>query len=157
MYILSLQTLNIIQIREAFPYEDFFGEELERKHRDKSYRYFNQINRLARHFPRASTPQLARDLNGSGEMVTVWCSNDYLGMGSHPCVLQAMHQTLDAYGAGAGGMRKMSIFTTVIHYIIILIKVLEISLATESCICVWNNLWPICIVNQRHWYSRLVL
>ena len=56
--------------------------ELEKKKLDRSYRYFNNINRLAKKFPEART--------GSGEQVTVWCSNDYLGMSKHPLVLDAM-------------------------------------------------------------------
>lgn len=74
---------------------------MEKKHKDKSYRYFNNINRLAKEFPRAHTGSV-------DERVTVWCSNDYLGMGRNPKVLEAMHQTLDTYGAGAGGTRNIS-------------------------------------------------
>lgn len=84
-----------------FDYEGFYNNELDKKHKDKSYRYFNNINRLAQEFPRAhmATPT---------ERVTVWCSNDYLGMGRNPQVLKTMHQTLDMYGAGAGGTRNIS-------------------------------------------------
>lgn len=87
---------------DLFDYEAFYQHELDKKHKDKSYRYFNNINRLARDFPRAhmSSP--------TGAKVTVWCSNDYLGMGSNPHVLQTMHDTLDMYGAGAGGTRNIS-------------------------------------------------
>jgi 5-aminolevulinate synthase len=84
-----------------FDYHGFYHNELEKKHKDKSYRYFNNINRLAQEFPRAH--MAARD-----ERVTVWCSNDYLGMGRNPEVLKTMHQTLDMYGAGAGGTRNIS-------------------------------------------------
>lgn len=85
----------------SFDYEAFYQNELDKKHKDKSYRYFNNINRLAREFPQAhmSTPE---------EKVTVWCSNDYLGMGRNPEVLNKMHETLDNYGAGAGGTRNIS-------------------------------------------------
>jgi 5-aminolevulinate synthase len=84
-----------------FNYEGFYNAELDKKHKDKSYRYFNNINRLAQEFPRAHMS--ARD-----ERVTVWCSNDYLGMGRNPEVLKTMHETLDMYGAGAGGTRNIS-------------------------------------------------
>ena len=84
-----------------FDYEGFYNAELDKKHKDKSYRYFNNINRLAQEFPRAHMS--ARD-----ERVTVWCSNDYLGMGRNPEVLKTMHETLDMYGAGAGGTRNIS-------------------------------------------------
>ncbi|KAK4106560.1 tetrapyrrole biosynthesis, 5-aminolevulinic acid synthase [Parathielavia hyrcaniae] len=84
-----------------FDYEGFYNRELEKKHKDKSYRYFNNINRLAQEFPRA---HMAR----KEEKVTVWCANDYLGMGRNPRVLKAMHETLDEYGAGAGGTRNIS-------------------------------------------------
>ncbi|KKK22970.1 5-aminolevulinate synthase, mitochondrial precursor [Aspergillus rambellii] len=85
----------------SFNYNGFYNAELQKKHNDKSYRYFNNINRLAKEFPRAHTAS-------QEERVTVWCSNDYLGMGRNPEVLASMHQTLDTYGAGAGGTRNIS-------------------------------------------------
>ncbi|KAI9862960.1 MAG: mitochondrial 5-aminolevulinate synthase [Trichoglossum hirsutum] len=84
-----------------FNYEEFYAAELDKKHKDKSYRYFNNINRLAKEFPRAH-------MSTKDERVTVWCSNDYLGMGRNPHVLKTMHETLDMYGAGAGGTRNIS-------------------------------------------------
>ncbi|KAJ9150711.1 5-aminolevulinate synthase [Pleurostoma richardsiae] len=84
-----------------FDYGAFYDAELEKKHKDRSYRYFNNINRLAKEFPRAHMADKA-------ERVTVWCANDYLGMGRNPRVLQKMHETLDEYGAGAGGTRNIS-------------------------------------------------
>lgn len=84
-----------------FDYEAFYKVELDKKHQDKSYRYFNNINRLASRFPMAHTSQ-------SNHHVTVWCSNDYLGMGRHPEVINSMKSTLDLYGAGAGGTRNIA-------------------------------------------------
>ncbi|KAL2213435.1 5-aminolevulinate synthase [Sarocladium strictum] len=84
-----------------FNYEQFYNNELDKKHKDKSYRYFNNINRLAKEFPRAH-------MANAEDKVTVWCANDYLGMGRNPVVLQKMHETLDEYGAGAGGTRNIS-------------------------------------------------
>ncbi|BDD62000.1 hypothetical protein MAP00_007006 [Monascus purpureus] len=88
-------------VNKPFDYNAFYNTELEKKHKDKSYRYFNNINRLANEFPRAHTAS-------PEERVTVWCSNDYLGMGRNSEVLETMHQTLDTYGAGAGGTRNIS-------------------------------------------------
>ncbi|KAF4548148.1 5-aminolevulinate synthase-like protein [Elsinoe fawcettii] len=84
-----------------FDYDGFYQTELDKKHKDKSYRYFNNINRLAEEFPRAH-------MHNAEERVTVWCSNDYLGMGRNPHVLNKMHETLNKYGAGAGGTRNIS-------------------------------------------------
>ena len=84
-----------------FDYAGFYQRELDKKHKDKSYRYFNNINRLAKEFPRAHGAN-------KEERVAVWCSNDYLGMGKNHEVLKAMHETLDEYGAGAGGTRNIS-------------------------------------------------
>ncbi|TPX71445.1 5-aminolevulinate synthase [Spizellomyces sp. 'palustris'] len=85
---------------KPFDYESFYQHELDKKHKDKSYRYFNNINRLAQLFPTAHT--------GTGEHVSVWCSNDYLGMSKHPIVVDSMKATLDKYGAGAGGTRNIA-------------------------------------------------
>ncbi|KIJ56507.1 hypothetical protein M422DRAFT_22671 [Sphaerobolus stellatus SS14] len=84
-----------------FDYESFYDKELEKKHKDKSYRYFNNINRIAAKFPVAHTSTPA-------EEVDVWCSNDYLGMSKNPVVLESMHRTLTKYGAGAGGTRNIA-------------------------------------------------
>ncbi|KAG8532222.1 uncharacterized protein KY384_003863 [Bacidia gigantensis] len=84
-----------------FNYEGFYQNELDKKHKDRSYRYFNNINRLAREFPQAH-------MSDKEKRVTVWCSNDYLGMGRNPEVLKTMHETLDTYGSGAGGTRNIS-------------------------------------------------
>ncbi|KZW03925.1 5-aminolevulinate synthase [Exidia glandulosa HHB12029] len=85
----------------GFDYEKFYQDELEKKHQDKSYRYFNNINRLAARFPVAHTGSVT-------EEVDVWCSNDYLGMSKNPIVLETMHRTLNKYGAGAGGTRNIA-------------------------------------------------
>lgn len=67
----------------GFNYEHFYAKELDKKHSDKSYRYFNNINRLAKKFPVAHTAKVT-------EEVEVWCANDYLGMGNNPVVLETM-------------------------------------------------------------------
>lgn len=69
--------------KALFDYETFYDAELDKKHKDKSYRYFNNINRLAAKFPVAHTSNHA-------EQVDVWCSNDYLGMSKNPLVLDTM-------------------------------------------------------------------
>jgi 5-aminolevulinate synthase len=76
--------------RSGFDYEQFYTQELEKKHNDKSYRYFNNINRLASKFPVAHTGNVK-------EEVEVWCANDYLGMGSNPVVLETMQYVIRGF------------------------------------------------------------
>ncbi|MBU6507807.1 MAG: 5-aminolevulinate synthase [Alphaproteobacteria bacterium] len=82
-------------------FEAFFKTRLDALKAEGRYRVFTGIARRAGAFPRA------RDHAHGGE-ITVWCSNDYLGMGQHPDVLAAMRAALAETGAGAGGTRNIS-------------------------------------------------
>ncbi|MEM1301390.1 MAG: 5-aminolevulinate synthase [Pseudomonadota bacterium] len=81
-------------------YQAHFTQALSDLRSDGNYRHFAELARHCGGFPRAACA-------GQGD-VTIWCSNDYLGMGQHPVVLDAMHTALDAHGAGAGGTRNIS-------------------------------------------------
>ena len=91
-------------------YDQALGTAIARLHDEGRYRTFIDIERTNGAFPRA----LWRREDGSSREITVWCGNDYLGMGQHPAVLRAMHAALDASGAGSGGTRNIS-GTTVWH------------------------------------------
>lgn len=83
---------------------------LNRLHEEGRYRTFIDIERRKGNYPHA----VWRKEDGSEQNITVWCGNDYLGMGQHPKVLEAMNEALDATGAGSGGTRNIS-GTTVYH------------------------------------------
>jgi 5-aminolevulinate synthase len=84
-------------------YARAFKDALDRIHREGRYRVFADICRARGAFPRA-----VRHGGGGVRDITVWCSNDYLGMGQHPAVLAAMHKAIDDVGAGSGGTRNIS-------------------------------------------------
>eukprot|EP00752_Nemacystus_decipiens_P001111 g1111.t1 len=84
-------------------FEAFFDERLQALKQSGDYRIFAELERCAGDFPRARYHE-----GGAVDDVTVWCSNDYMGMGQHPEVLAAMKQAIDEHGAGAGGTRNIS-------------------------------------------------
>jgi 5-aminolevulinate synthase len=91
-------------------YQAALDASLQRLHDEGRYRTFIDIVRRKGHFPQA----VWRRPDGTERDITVWCGNDYLGMGQHPEVLAAMHEALDATGAGSGGTRNIS-GTTIYH------------------------------------------
>ncbi len=99
-------------------YEAQLDQALGQLHEEGRYRTFIDIVRHKGQFPHATWSRP----DGSQKPVTVWCGNDYLGMGQHPVVLSAMHDAIDEVGAGSGGTRNIS-GTTLYH------KALETELA----------------------------
>ena len=84
-------------------YQAIFRQQLDGLRAEGRYRVFADVKRQRGAFPQAS--QFTAD---GVRPITVWCSNDYLGMGQHPAVLAAMHEALDTVGAGSGGTRNIS-------------------------------------------------
>ncbi|XP_027859351.1 5-aminolevulinate synthase, non-specific, mitochondrial isoform X1 [Xiphophorus couchianus] len=96
---------NLLGRMSRFQYDDFFEKKIVEKKNDHTYRVFKTVNRLATEFP------MADDFTGSLEdkrEVSVWCSNDYLGMSRHPRVEKSIMDTLQKHGSGAGGTRNIS-------------------------------------------------
>src|SRR5438046_2113310 len=98
--------------RLCFDYPAAFSDSLAKLRAEGRYREFIDLCRIQGRFPRA----IHYGSLGPRE-VTVWCSNDYLAMGEHPKVLAAMHEAIDAVGAGSGGTRNISGTT---HYHVML-------------------------------------
>ncbi|ALN72867.1 5-aminolevulinate synthase [Aureimonas sp. AU20] len=84
-------------------YQSHFESAIEALHAERRYRVFADLERIVGRFPTA----IWRN-EGTAREITVWCSNDYLGMGQHPSVLDAMTQTAASMGSGAGGTRNIS-------------------------------------------------
>jgi len=84
-------------------YRRFFEDAIDQLHAEKRYRVFADLERIVGRFPRA----LWR-ANGTAREITVWCSNDYLGMGQHPDVIEALCDAAGRLGSGAGGTRNIS-------------------------------------------------
>jgi 5-aminolevulinate synthase len=84
-------------------YQSIFSEAINALHAENRYRVFADLERIAGRFPAA----IWRSDKGARE-ITVWCSNDYLGMGQHPAVVEAMRETVLTMGVGAGGTRNIS-------------------------------------------------
>ena len=91
-------------------YTDQLDAALTRLHDEGRYRTFIDIERRNGAFPHAVWTKP----DGSEQDITVWCGNDYLGMGQHEVVRSAMHEAIEATGAGSGGTRNIS-GTTVYH------------------------------------------
>ncbi|KAF6735505.1 5-aminolevulinate synthase, erythroid-specific, mitochondrial [Oryzias melastigma] len=89
----------------SYDYDHFFTEKISEKKKDHTYRVFKTVNRSAKTFPFAEDYSIP---GRAGAQVSVWCSNDYLGMSRHPKVLGAIREALEKYGAGAGGTRNIS-------------------------------------------------
>lgn len=91
-------------IQGQLDFDRFFADKLSGLHDGGNYRVFAELERQRGCFPRATRHRG----DGSTHDVTVWCSNDYLGMGQHPDVVSAMHEAIDKCGTGAGGTRNIS-------------------------------------------------
>jgi 5-aminolevulinate synthase len=85
-------------------YRGFFEDAVDALRQEKRYRVFADLERIAGHFPRA----IYRDASDNAREITIWCSNDYLGMGQNPGVIAAMQDTAAKLGVGAGGTRNIS-------------------------------------------------
>src|SRR5438445_13376000 len=89
--------------RASMILHNYFHSFLGEVHREGRYRVFTDLERQAERPPHATWRS-----GGASRDVVVWCSNDYLGMGRHPAVIDAMVETARQMGAGAGGTRNIS-------------------------------------------------
>ena len=100
---IKYRDIGFVADNSSFDYDECIDQALGSLHDEGRYRVFTDLARRAGQFPRA--------WDHSGVMpreITVWCSNDYLGMGQNTGVLSAMKGAIDSMGAGAGGTRNIS-------------------------------------------------
>uniref|UniRef100_H2YQT0 5-aminolevulinate synthase n=1 Tax=Ciona savignyi TaxID=51511 RepID=H2YQT0_CIOSA len=100
---ITCTSLNQSAVGGSFDYDGFMEGKIQEKKDDHSYRVFKKVNRRADTFPFAED-----HTSVDPQKVSVWCSNDYLGMSRHPKVIEAIVSTIGKYGAGAGGTRNIS-------------------------------------------------
>jgi len=91
-------------VDDAVNYKAAFRSAVDQVRNEGRYRVFADLKRRCGDFPRATWTRP----DGGETDVVVWCSNDYLGQGQNPVVIQAMHEAIDALGAGSGGTRNIS-------------------------------------------------
>uniref|UniRef100_H2YQT3 5-aminolevulinate synthase n=1 Tax=Ciona savignyi TaxID=51511 RepID=H2YQT3_CIOSA len=99
----SFKMRSMVGVGGSFDYDGFMEGKIQEKKDDHSYRVFKKVNRRADTFPFAED-----HTSVDPQKVSVWCSNDYLGMSRHPKVIEAIVSTIGKYGAGAGGTRNIS-------------------------------------------------
>jgi 5-aminolevulinate synthase len=85
-------------------YRGLFEDAVDTLRQEKRYRVFADLERIAGRFPRA----VFRDSADNAREITIWCANDYLGMGQHEKVVTAMQETAGRLGVGAGGTRNIA-------------------------------------------------
>ncbi|XP_074644119.1 5-aminolevulinate synthase, erythroid-specific, mitochondrial-like isoform X2 [Tubulanus polymorphus] len=85
-----------------FDYDKFFQHKIDLKKKDHTYRVFKKVKRDASRFP------FAEEHSGKTKDISVWCSNDYLGMSWHPAVKEAVVEAVNKHGSGSGGTRNIS-------------------------------------------------
>lgn len=140
----SIAAAKTIVTPNGFDYESFYVNELEKKHKDKSYRYFNNINRLAAKFPTAHTANVQDE-------VDVWCANDYLGMGNNPVVLETM-QYVPFFPVICHVLIRIPIFQVALLTNMVTVQAVPVTLLEMVlCTSVLSKSWPPCIVNLLLW------
>ncbi|PWL04533.1 5-aminolevulinate synthase, partial [Candidatus Liberibacter asiaticus] len=84
-------------------FEKFFKDQINYLHHEKRYRFFTELAYEQYQFPYA-----IHNSDEGSRKVTIWCSNDYLGMGKHPKVIENAQRTFEKCGIGAGGTRNIA-------------------------------------------------